>query len=109
MREAEYDVVLDARENRAGFHADLKVCDWIDVRGVMGEEAAQHSIDMQPERGGLAWYKARCIPCPCCNKGFQRTQGVCAWEEPVTVQSRWHVLTKCALDSKVMGEVAKVA
>ena len=108
MREAEFDVVIDARENRAGLHADLKVNDWVNVKRTFGAKAAQHAIDMQPERGGFTWYKARCTPCPCCAKGHRWGKGVCEWEHPCFVQSRWHVLTECSLDAMVMGDAASL-
>ena len=107
LRDAEADVMSDARANRMGLLADERVDDMLADSGGVKPDVRGHMRDLEPARRTWKWAKWHELQCPCCaarSRCLDAAGG--GGGRGVRAQTRWHVLTECSL-AQVDGAAAE--
>ena len=115
VREADIDVISDARENRCGLLGDRVVDEsarggeCLDCDEPLSVGEADRRRAYRPKRGTWEWFRQG-ADCPCCGRPFDaRLAHVSqAFGSGGAKQTRWHVLTACVpRDEEVNQDRAK--
>ena len=105
MREADVDMMEDARANRCGLMADRLVHGHVQERDDGSEAAVERRRAYRPKKGSWEWFRQGC-DCPCCSAQPDARQvhvaGVFA-DAGGQRQTVWHMLTTCSPSEEAIG------